>query len=237
MLTASSGPCIGIDGQVASISRENHAFCAGQADLLPDWSVRKRLKAPERENPVAQCRPTRQPCPQSAFSWRPSGKCRIETVNGFRKLQQRLREEGWYIGWNHYCCQNCAWDDVPDEFEDGTEIDLNKVLFNHSQDCEFDIQKECYKCKECNGDGFIDCESCENCEERGYTLPEDQMEGLLILGGFICYPPEIQRQSLFCFCGDDEGVENLKQILPIIEESGCQYSWDGTGQRRIEISW
>lgn len=41
------------------------------------WSVRKRLKAPERENPVAQCRPTRQSCPQSAFSWRPSGKCRF----------------------------------------------------------------------------------------------------------------------------------------------------------------
>lgn len=44
MLTASSEPCIGTDGQVASISRENHAFCAGRADLLPDWSVKERLK-------------------------------------------------------------------------------------------------------------------------------------------------------------------------------------------------
>ena len=44
MLTASSEPCIGTDGQVASISRENHAFCAGRADLLPDYSVKERLK-------------------------------------------------------------------------------------------------------------------------------------------------------------------------------------------------
>ena len=77
MLTASSEPCIGTDGQVASISRENHAFCAGRPDLLPDWSVKERLKAPARQNPVAQCHPIRQSCPQSAFSWGPSGKCRI----------------------------------------------------------------------------------------------------------------------------------------------------------------
>ena len=44
MLTASSEPCIGTDRQVASISRENHAFCAGRADLLPDYSVKERLK-------------------------------------------------------------------------------------------------------------------------------------------------------------------------------------------------
>ena len=77
MLTASSEPCIGTDRQVASGFRENHAFCAGRPDLLPDWSVKERLKAPARQNPVAQCHPIRQSCPQSAFSWGPSGKCRL----------------------------------------------------------------------------------------------------------------------------------------------------------------
>ena len=83
MLTASSEPCIGTDRQVASGFRENHAFCAGRPDLLPDWSVKERLKAPARQNPVAQCHPIRQSCPQSAFSWGPSGKCRFDPWGGY----------------------------------------------------------------------------------------------------------------------------------------------------------
>lgn len=82
-------------------------------------------------------------------------------MNGFRKLQERLKEEGWYVGWNHYCCQSCAWMDVPDYFDpqydkdgyliredkDGNpieykDVDLAKVLFNHSQDCQYDIHEE-----------------------------------------------------------------------------------------------
>ncbi|WP_156906386.1 hypothetical protein [Novosphingobium acidiphilum] len=55
-------PCIGTDRQVASGFRENNAFCAGRPDLLPDWSVKERLKAPARQNPVAQCHPIRQSC-------------------------------------------------------------------------------------------------------------------------------------------------------------------------------
>jgi len=153
-------------------------------------------------------------------------------MNGFRKLQKRLREEGWYVGWNHYCCQTCAWEDVPFEFEDGTEVDLCKVLFNHSQDCEFDVYDEEYECKTCFGDG------CDECEERGYIVPEDQLpEGMLIEGSFICFPPEQQNHSMFCFAGDKQGVKNLKAILPIIEECGCDWSWNKKGNQRIEISW
>ena len=35
-------------------------------------------------------------------------------------MQQRLREEGWYVAWNLPCCQSCAWGELPYEFEDGT---------------------------------------------------------------------------------------------------------------------
>ena len=65
-------------------------------------------------------------------------------------LFDRLREEGWYCGWGHACCQSCAWMDIPDYFDaqydkdgyliredkDGNpieykDVDLAKVLFNH----------------------------------------------------------------------------------------------------------
>ena len=62
----------------------------------------------------------------------------------FDALKERLAKEGWYVGWNHYCCQSCAWMDVPDD------ADMSKVLFNHSQDCEVDSEYE--ECTHCNGD-------------------------------------------------------------------------------------
>ena len=77
----------------------------------------------------------------------------MKETNGFRRLQQRLREEGWYVGWNLPCCSSCAWAELPYEFEDGTDIDLSKVLFNHSQDCEVEPnhQKVSLKRKKKNG--------------------------------------------------------------------------------------
>jgi hypothetical protein len=164
----------------------------------------------------------------------------MKEENGFRRLQERLREEGWYVGWNHYCCQSCAWMDVPDNFEDGTKVDLSKVLFNHSQDCEFEI--------DCPYDVIEEEEKWDEWQEQyeealeNDTLKEflgdDYLpEGLLYEGSFICCPPEMQSYSMFCFDGSKKGVQNLKEILPIIEECGCEWSWDQTGKQRIEISW
>ena len=99
MLTASSEPCIGTDGRVAPGPRENHAFCAGRADLLSDWSVKERLKVLARKNPVAQCRPTRQSCPQSTFSWRPSGKCRYEAPQPFLGINPGIYKMRKMIVW------------------------------------------------------------------------------------------------------------------------------------------
>lgn len=127
-------------------------------------------------------------------------------MNGFRKLQERLRQEGWYVDWALPCCQSCAWGSLPFEHEEGPfkgqNIDLTKVLFNHEQDCEIDQ----------------------------YWDKEDPSEA-------SCYSPEEQNSSMFCFSGNDQGVENLIAILPLIEESGCSYGWSGTGDQRIEISW
>lgn len=164
-------------------------------------------------------------------------------MNGFRKMQQRLRAEGWYVGWNLPCCQSCAWADLPYEFEDGTEIDFSKVLFNHSQDCEVDLEGD--DCPACDGKGGDESEDgewfdCERCDGEGYVFKAydgDRADLDESVHGFTCLTPEAQHHSTFCFDGDKEGVKNLKAILPIIEECGCSWTWNQKGDQRIEISW
>lgn len=134
-------------------------------------------------------------------------------MNGFRMLQERLREEGWYVGWGLSCCQACAWGDVPFEHEEGPfkgqDVDLSKVLFNHEQDCE--------------NDEWMDDLSDEEL---------DDYEGPMVI-----FSPEEQNNSTFCFSGNKEGVENLKAILPIIKECGCEIYWNGKGDQRPDIWW
>jgi hypothetical protein len=155
-------------------------------------------------------------------------------TNKLEKLFDRLREEGWYCGWAHTCCQSCAWMDVPDYFDakydkdgyliredkDGNEIeyeevDLSKVLFNHEQDC------------------CIDEEDWEGDEDDYY----DMLENYDGDGTMPTFTSDQITDSTFCFDGSKEGVENLKAILPIIEECDCEIHWDGTGGMRPTIRW
>jgi len=165
-------------------------------------------------------------------------------MNGFRKLQERLREEGWFVEWNMPCCQSCAWGELPYEHEvgpfKGKEVDFSKVLFNHSQDCEVDVDEE--ECTHCEGEGYNeDDEECEHCDGGGYVAIEDADFNIddydTSVSGFVCNSPEQQHESVFCYDGDKQGVKNLKEILPIIEECGCKYFWSGKGDSRIDISW
>lgn len=159
-------------------------------------------------------------------------------MRGFRRLQERLREEGWYVGWNLPCCQSCAWMEVPDKFDDGTEVDLSKVLFNHSQDCEVWIEGE--QCNNCEGEGYDELidDECPVCYGKGEIdenfNPADYDTSV---SGFICMSPEQQLESTFCFDGSKAGVKNLKAIIPIIEECGCEIHWNGKGNTRPTISW
>jgi len=196
-------------------------------------------------------------------------------MNGFRKMQERLKEEGWYVGWNEPCCQSCAWSCLPDYLgavynDDGylvhpetkeeldyttrdkvyREIDLSKVLFNHSQDCEVYLEgEECYECHgECevenpdydaddeDSEEWIDCPECGGMGEieEGFDASEYDTS----VSGFVCNSPEQQDSSYFCFDGSKEGVENFKAIIPIIEECGVTVdSFDETGKTRISLSW
>ena len=149
----------------------------------------------------------------------------------FEVLQKRLSEEGWFVGWNLPCCQSCAWAEVEHD-------DLSKVRFNHSQDCE--VYTEGEECSMWDGEGWNEDaeDDCEFCDGRGETYDNLDESGYdTSVPGFICNTPEQQSSSYFCFDGTKEGVENLKAILPIIKECGCDYHWNETGKSRIEISW
>lgn len=160
----------------------------------------------------------------------------------FYNLQNRLREEGWYVEWNLPCCQSCAWSCLPFEHEQGPfkgrEVDLDKVLFNHSQDCE--VECDWVTCLNCGGEGEIAGEVCTECDGDCdiKQIPEDADYDMTQADiGFVCLTPEQQKSSMFCFAGEAKGVDNLKAILPIIEECGCTWYWNQTGDQRIEISW
>lgn len=156
-------------------------------------------------------------------------------MNGFRKMQERLLQEGWLVAWNMPCCQSCAWSCLPDELPDGTSVDLDKALFNHSQDCE--IQGNYEDCVHCDGTGVVGDKGreCEHCHGDGSILSEDTnvIDPDCSVSGFVCNTPETQDSSMFCF----GNAKTLKAILPIIEECGCSVYWDGSQEHRIEISW
>ena len=152
----------------------------------------------------------------------------------FAKMQERLREEGWFVEWNMPCCQSCAWGEVE-------HTDMTKVLFNHSQDCEVTDMRD-KDCEYCDGTGFDDEDDvhCAHCEGEGYVscdFEDLDYEPDTSVGGFVCMPPEIAGSSMFCFDGTDEGVANFKAIIPLIEESGCKIYWNGSGKTRPDISW
>jgi len=140
-------------------------------------------------------------------------------MNKFNILKERLQEHGWYLGWALPCCQTCAWMELPGEHPDGPfkdqDIDYDKVLFNHEQDCQ------------------LECEYDD--EKQEYILPEGVTKG-----DYSVFPhttTEQQTDSLFCFSGENVGIANLKMILPVIEQAGCTYEWNGNPQSRIHIDW
>jgi hypothetical protein len=164
--------------------------------------------------------------------------------NNLDILFDRLREEGWYCGWGLACCQSCAWDDVPFEHEvgpfKGKDIDFDKCLFNHEQDCEidvFELDENAEECEVCYGDD----ENCPHCKGTGWIVDESVLEELDIVNRkYSAYPHYThyeQTNSTFCFNGDKEGVKNLKAILPIIEECGIEWHWNQKGNSRIDLDW
>ena len=169
---------------------------------------------------------------------------KVNPDNKLEKLFERLRQEGWYCGWGLMCCQSCAWAEVPYEHEvgpfKGETVDFDKCLFNHEQDCQidvFDLDEDAEECEVCYGDE----EDCPHCHGTGWIVDESVFEELDMKNREFCifphYTYDEQTDSTFCYSGDKQGVKNLKEILPIIEEMGCTYHWNGKGNSRIDIDW
>lgn len=185
-------------------------------------------------------------------------------MNGFYKLKARLRDEGWFVAWNWAASYQDGWGFLPtyhdEKFnedgrlvhpETGEELrgsgissdsvyektDDDKVLFNVSQDCDIEIDGE--TCSACEGWGTDDeGDRCTTCFGLGFVKEGfDAANYDTSIDGFVCETPDTQNYSLFYFSDSKEGVENLKKILPIIKECGCEIVWDGTAEMRPEIQW
>lgn len=137
----------------------------------------------------------------------------------FQKMKAALQEHGWYVAWAHPCCQTCAWHEVPFHHPDGPnkgkELDFDKLLFNHEQDCS------------------LDCEYDE--EEDEYILPEGMTRDDYCT--FPTYKPEQTSGSYFCFNGEGAALQNMIDAIPIIESTGCKVNWNLQPDTRIYIEW
>lgn len=135
----------------------------------------------------------------------------------FYKMKHLLQEQGWYVGWAHPCCQTCAWQEIPFEHPDGPregeQIDFNKLLFNHEQDCD------------------MECEYDE--EKNEYILPEGMTHDDYSV--IPAYKPEQTTGSLFCFNGDS--IQLLIEAISLIESTGCKVHWNHKPDSRIYIEW
>jgi len=146
----------------------------------------------------------------------------------FYKLKAALEQEGWYVGWAEGYFQDEGWFNVPSVFPKdhphaGQEVDLDKCIFNIIQDVE---KEDDYilELGEKLDKGIITDDEYEELVQKFYE--EDDWDEQF-------YTPDEVFDSCFCF-GE---VDTLKEILPIIEASGCRYHWDGSIKQRIEISW
>ena len=137
-------------------------------------------------------------------------------MNKFLKIKERLETDGWWIGFA---------DDMPNEvFEDpypkghphaGKDVDFCKILWWDAEEVLIDP---------CVPDGLTEEE--EKAWEESFEKEPIQY-----------HPIEAVMTCWFSFNGDDKSVENLKAILPIIEEYECSWRWNESADQKINISW
>lgn len=155
-------------------------------------------------------------------------------MNNFQTLKSRLEVDGWFVGWALGCSQIDGWIYIPTEFPEthplsGKIIDIDKVLFNHGQDCENFVEEEEFPPEMPEGLSDEDqkkwyCEVfdkwLDDCSAQRRILECDEM-----------------YSSLFCFSNSKIGLKKLIGILPHIDECGCRWDWNKKSDTRILISW
>ena len=149
-------------------------------------------------------------------------------MNGYYKMKAALEQQGWYVGWALGFFQDEAWCNTPYEFPPdhpraGEKVDSDKCLFNIIQDVQLE-DEYILELDDKLEAGEIDEETYEDLcdefyEDENYEEPYES--------------PDEADGSCFCF----GNVETLKEIIPIIEECGCEVNWNGSITRRPYISW
>ena len=148
-------------------------------------------------------------------------------MNGFYRMKETLEKEGWYVGWAIGFFQDEAWCNTPDYFPEdhphaGKEVDLDKCLFNIIQDVEREDDFITELDSKLERGEITDEEHEDQCE----SFYDDEYEEQ------VWSPDEID-ESCFCF----GNAKNLKEVIPLIEEAGCEVRWNGSIKQRPTISW
>jgi len=149
-------------------------------------------------------------------------------MNGFGRMKESLEKEGWYVGWAIGYFQDEAWCNTPYEFPEdhphaGEEVDMDKCLFNIIQD----VEKE--------DDFVVELESKRDRDlitEEEYEVQLDEFYEREDYEEQVLSPEEVS-DSAFCF----GNAKNLKEVLPLIEDAGCEVQWNGSIKQRPTISW
>ena len=139
---------------------------------------------------------------------------RIFFSNKLANLFSKLEKEGWYCGWGEGPNNEMAWRNIESKSKTRNNIDLDKVFFNHDEDI--------------------------NVEDKYSKMSDDERWDLLMAGQeykLEAHKIGTEYFSKFSYSFTDIGVNNLKSILPIIEECGIQYTWNFDGRCRILLDW
>ena len=129
-------------------------------------------------------------------------------------LKERLESEGWWIGE----CDDMPMEGLDDLFPEthphaGEEVNFCKVLWWNSEDVLIDP-----------------------CVPEGLTKEEEKVwEESFEKEPIQYYAIEDIMLNGFCFNTDEKSIENLKGILPLIEECGCKWDWNKSGEQKKNL--
>lgn len=175
----------------------------------------------------------------------------VENGLPFYKLQELLLSKGWYVGWCEGGSQRTAWHAVPYEHKVGPfkdkPINYNKTLVNHEQNVPTESEEMLTDILLKNGfsevqieDFFLKLDDLKRGHWEQHFIKHNLSAEFFKLGFGIknwsvnpWLAPHETNGSLFSF----GNAKKLTEVLPLIEESGCTYTWSGSINDCIKINW
>ena len=139
----------------------------------------------------------------------------------FYLLQERLREEGWYVEWAAASQGGHFWEDMPFSHQvgpfAGMEIDADKCLFSLEPEIPFPEDME-YEDQE------IWIEEYEEAKEKGDSSSIKRLCTSVGAPQNFGSPESVKNETFFC-SPTETGGENLEAAAQIFKECGCKYEF------------